>query len=290
MMEPIIPCELLPETQDRIHKYAEALKHSAHMIGAHGLSEDEFWRAGLFRSAVERLRGTQAASMSEKRNFVAHVLDYLKDLALVKDWRFSGTGERHDYEVVLPDERMTIIETKGCLDGNNTNIFERPPQADEFIIWSLCQNPGADPRKNAWSGLHTRLSAEIIHRNQRVDAVVIWDMVCGTIGRPCPKANRKRDIWTYLSEDTKTPPPCLYLLPRSVPDPRNNPKPRCWSLTDVGFARALSQAFKCDDADVIQVSIEARMEGAETQRRTCYTCEGREIVRSNWASINRARR
>src|SRR5580658_3838329 len=76
---------------------------------------------------------------------------------------------------------------KGCLDGNNTTIYERPPHAQEFIIWSLCSNRGADPRHNAWSGIHTRLSADIIERAQQVDGVIIWDWVCGTIGRPCPK-------------------------------------------------------------------------------------------------------
>ena len=37
---------------------------------------------------------------------------------------------------------------KGCLDGENTNKFERPTEADEFITWSLCTNSGADPRRN----------------------------------------------------------------------------------------------------------------------------------------------
>ena len=36
------------------------------------------------------------------------------------------------------------------MDENNTNIFERPPHAHEFIIWSVCTNPGADPQHNAW--------------------------------------------------------------------------------------------------------------------------------------------
>ena len=86
--------------------------------------------------------------------------------------------------------QTAAIELKGCLDGNNTNIFERPPHAHEFIIWSVCTNPGADPRHNAWSGIHTRLSAEIISRHQLVDGIVIWDMVCGTIGPTVSEAAR----------------------------------------------------------------------------------------------------
>jgi len=93
--------------------------------------------------------------------------------------------------VVFPHNTTSVIEAKGCLDGDNTNIFQRPPDADEFIVWSLCQNPGADPRHNVWSGIHTRLSAEIIHRRQQVDGLIFRDMPCRTKARPCPKEEGK---------------------------------------------------------------------------------------------------
>ena len=32
-------------------------------------------------------------------------------------------------------------------------LLERPADADEFVIWSICTNLGADPRRNAWSGM-----------------------------------------------------------------------------------------------------------------------------------------
>ena len=42
----------------------------------------------------------------------------------------------------LKTGRVSVVELKGCLDGNNTTIFERPANAQEFIIWSVCTNPG----------------------------------------------------------------------------------------------------------------------------------------------------
>ncbi|WP_222873451.1 hypothetical protein [Hankyongella ginsenosidimutans] len=132
------------------------------------------------------MRGQFSATMREKREFVRHVLNYMQDQNFILDWQSAGEANRHDYTVTMPSGRTSVIELKGCLDGNNTNIFERPPQANEFVIWSVCTNPGADPRHNAWSGIHTRLSAEIIARQQRVDGLIIWDMVCGTIG-PMPE-------------------------------------------------------------------------------------------------------
>ena len=158
----VIPCRRLPEVRKRIKEYADALVAGAHEIGGHGLSEEEFWNAGLFRSAVETLRGRQAASTKDKRRFLAEVLDHMEAESHVDSWAFTGAAERHDYQIGLEDGRAVVFEAKGCLDGNNTNIFQRPPNADEFFIWSLCQNPGADPGHNAWSGIHTRLSARLI--------------------------------------------------------------------------------------------------------------------------------
>lgn len=227
--------------------------------------------------------------MTEKRGFMAEILNYLQQSGLIREWAYQGAGERHDYQVTMPTNRISVVETKGCLDGNNTNIFERPPQADEFIVWSLCQNPGSDPRRNAWSGIHTRLSAEIIHRRQRVDGVVIWDMVCGTVGRPCPKLAANVARTTRISAVRSVPPPCIYLFPRSIPDPRNNPAPACWQLEDVQLLHALWGGFGGDAADVVEVRIEARIEGVQVQRRTRFIREGIEIAASKWATVRRAR-
>src|SRR3990170_4978994 len=219
---PIILCKLLAEIERQVEAYVQALKEQAPLIGTHGLDPKTFWESGIFRSAIEKIRGTQAASTEEKYGFANSVLDHMKRTNRIHDWHFRGSGERYDYEIELNSGRLCVVETKGCLDGNNTNIFERPPQADEFIIWSLCQNI-SDPQHNAWSGIHTRLGAEVMHRKQKVDGVVIWDMVCGTPGRPCPKLVNDPGRATVIPGGKFVPPPCIYLFPRSIPDPRNNP-------------------------------------------------------------------
>jgi len=286
---PIILCELLSETRKEIASFAEALKKAAPGIGSHGLSEQEFWDAEIFRASIKKLRGTQAAYTAKKRGFMASVLNYMKSKGHIQKWEFTGTGERHDYIIEMPGKTITAIETKGCLDGNNTNIFESPPQADEFIIWSLCQNPGSDPRHNAWSGIHTRLSAEVIHRQQRVDGVIIWDMLCGTAGRPCPKLVADPDRITIV-DGRRLPPPCIYLFPRTIPDPRNNPTPRFWKIDELKLIQALLEAFKGAQSDAVEVLIEARMSGADVERRTRFFRRGEEFSSSSWTKVSRARR
>jgi hypothetical protein len=284
---PIIPCAETEGWKEVVGKYAEALQQAAHGVGDHGMTPEQFAESGLFKSAVERLRGQSAASMKVKKAFIANVLDVLKEQQRISDWKFAGAGDRHDYEVYLSNGRICCIEAKGCLDGNNTNIFQRPANADEFIIWSLCQNPGANPRHNAWSGIHTRLSAEIISRRERVDGLVIWDMLCGTAARPCPKIIT--DPARAASIGGKdVPPPCIYLFPRSVPDARNNPTPRPWELHDVHFLNVLAQAFPVPQNEAISVEIEARMNGVDVQRLTRYKTGETLLHESNWTTLRRA--
>ena len=283
----VIPCERNQQLREKIEVFAETLRAEAHTIGDHGLDEQEFYDSGVFRGAIERLRGQFIASMAEKRDFVKHVLDYMRNEGHIQDWKSAGESNRYDYEILLASGRTAAIELKGCLDGNNTNIFERPPNADEFIIWSVCTNPGADPRRNAWSGIHTRLSAEIISRRQHIDGVVIWDMMCGTVGRPCPK------LWTDSSRLTRVgpyslPPPCLYLLPSTILSPRNNPHPRAQDLQDAGIMKAFNDCFRCQGKEISQVDFEVAHDGADLVRTTRILRDGKAQKASEPTPIRRS--
>ena len=273
-----IPCEANAELRKKILEFAEVLKTQAHTLGDHGLDAHDFYQSGLFRGTIERIRGQFSASMKAKRDFVALVLNHLRDREFIASWGSAGEANRHDYVIELCNGKTAIIELKGCLDGNNTNIFERPAHADEFIIWSVCSNPGADPRHNVWSGIHTRLSAEIIDRQHRIDGLVVWDWICGTTARPCPKLLAAEDRLTEIGP-YRLPPPCIYLFPGTVPSPRNNPNPRINALEDVGILQAMQRCFGGHDAEINSVGIEVGHRGAETVRRTTITRGG--IVRKS---------
>jgi hypothetical protein len=283
----VIPCEQNKGLQKLIREYAEALKTEAHKIGSHGLTEEEFYNSGLFRGAIERIRGQFSATMRDKREFGRHVLNYMQDQGFIEDWESAGEANRHDYVVRLKTGRVGVIELKGCLDGNNTNIFERPTNAQEFVIWSLCTNPGADPRLNAWSGIHTRLSAEIIARQQRVDGVMIWDMVCGTVGRPCPKVAGAPERATAVAH-YMLPPPCIYVMPGTIASPRNNPRPVAQSLDDVHLLKAFHECFHGKPEEVNYVDFEVEHRGAETMRKTRIRRGGEVVRESNFTAIQRA--
>lgn len=283
----VIPCKKNEELQQKIREYAETLKTEAHKLGSHGLDEAEFYNSGLFRGAIERLRGQFSATMRDKRQFVQRVLNHMEDEGYIRHWQSAGEANRHDYSVLLNSGKTAIIELKGCLDGNNTNIFERPPHAQEFILWSVCTNPGSDPRHNAWSGVHTRLSAEVISRGQLVDGVIIWDWVCGTIGRPCPKvatgANRITEVGPY-----QLPPPCIYIFPGTIPSPRNNPHPASQKLDDVELIKAFHTCFQGTDDELNYVDFEVEYVGADTVRTTRVKRAGAMVRESKPTAIRRS--
>jgi len=226
--------------------------------------------------------------MEQKRLYLKEALDTLQNLSAIQSWEFTGAADRHDYQVFFPDGKVIAFEAKGCLGGNNTTIYQRPPNAEEFYIWSQCQNPGADPKHNVWSGIHTRLGAKIVADREAVSGLIVWDMLCGTPGRPCPKSKREQKSNIQFDSGRTTPPPCLYLFPKTVPDPRNNSSPPVWKLRDLAFMSALYDSFGCTPQDVIEVKIEARMEGSNTERKTTLIRQGDVLSESNWTAIKRA--
>lgn len=281
----VVPCEQNTNLRDQIERFAEALKTEAHLLGDHGLEEREFYNSGLFRGAIERVRGQFSATMRSKREFVQHVLNHMEDAAFITGWDLTDDASRNDYIVRLPSGRTAVIDLKGCLDGNNTNIFERPANADEFVIWSICTNLGADPRRNAWSGIHTRLSAEMISRKQRVDGVVVWDMVCGTIGRPCPKVasaeTRLTDIGPF-----RVPPACVYLFPKQLPS-ATQPATSAQDISDVEFLTAFHTCFNGEDSELNYVDFDLQTSGVDLMRRTTIRRAGVVQKVSDMTAIRR---
>jgi hypothetical protein len=281
----VIPCTKNAELERQIDAFAEVLKTQAHSLGEHGLDEVEFYQSGVFRGAIEKIRGQFSASRAEKRLFVRRVLNHLQDLKEVVDYEEAAGGARYDFLVVMPGGARAAVSVKGCLDGNNTNVFERPLGVDEFLIWSICTNPGADPRKNAWSGIHTRLSAEIIDRGQRVDGVIIWDWQCGTLGRPCPKIRDQPNRTTEVGQWRLTP-PCIYLMPATNPS-AEFPAPPPRILSETPLLQALHHAFFGKENELNSVYVQMGTLGAQTTRRTTIMRDGQVAHASEFTPIRR---
>jgi len=97
----VIPCSRNAKLKKEIEQFAETLKTEAHTLGQHGLAERDFYQGGLFRGAIERIRGQFSAAMGQKREFVKHVLNYMQDQGFIRDWISAGQENRYAYAVTL---------------------------------------------------------------------------------------------------------------------------------------------------------------------------------------------
>lgn len=282
----VIPCEQNTSLRDQIQKFAEVLKTQAHLLGEHGLNEHEFYNSGLFRGAIERIRGQYSASMGPKREFVQHILNQMEDVGLIEGWDQNEAAERSDYVVRLPLGRIAVIALTGAMDGNNVNLFDRPDMVDEFVIWSMMTNVSGDPRRNAWSGIHTRLSAEMIVREQQIDGVIIWDMACGTVGRLCPKTLGEEEPRLTNVGPFSVPPPCIYMFPAIVPGVAA-PKAMAQPIVEVTLLNAFHTHFRGNNDEVNFVDFEIQTIDTETWRKTTVTRGGVVQVESGMTLIRR---
>lgn len=105
----VIPCVQDQEFREKIKEFAEILKTESHALGSHSLSEREFYDSGLFRGAIERIRGQFSASMGEKREFVKYVLNHMQDGNYIAGWESAGHANRHDYSVSLNSGKTAVI-------------------------------------------------------------------------------------------------------------------------------------------------------------------------------------
>lgn len=282
----VIPCQQNHSLKAKIEAFAEVLKTEAHLLGGHDLDERDFYNSGLFRGAIERVRGQFSAATQPKREFVRHVLNYLEDQGAIEGWEPTSASSRHDFEVRGKSGQLTSIALKGCLDGNNTTLFERPDGADRFVIWSLCSNLGADPRRNVWSGISTRLTSEILVRKQIVDGLIVWDMMCGTQGRPCPKLLSDNQRATILGP-FRVPPPCIYLFPNSLPSIVSCKIATAQPLSSIEFLEVLHSSFWGRSEELNYVDFELGVVDSQLSRQTTVKRNGIVVISSGMIPIQR---
>lgn len=111
-------------------------------------------------------------------------------------------------------------------------------------------------------------------------------MVCGTIGRPCPKLEehfRETQVGPFT-----LPPPCIYLFPSTIPSPRNNPNPPAQSINEVEILKAFQECFKSREKELFSVIFNVAYHGSDTVRTTKIIQDGKTQVESKPTAIRRA--
>ena len=223
----ILPCSHEPSALAQIAPTIDLLRNldARHpdVLRGSGIMPEDYHPKWVFRSAIETIRGSFIASFTQRHQMVANVL-----AGLVRDGKvngFEGTkrGTRHDFTVVLSDRPRVAaaLDVKGG-EGNSVNITERPPWAQEFLLWShLDGSISNQPSQGVHSIIVNRLANELVRRGKVVDAILFKDQLCGSPLRRCPK-------YQGIPENGQIAPD-VFLMPRERPTIQN-PTPQTHSI------------------------------------------------------------
>jgi hypothetical protein len=266
----ILPCKHEERLTKQVAPTIKVLSNldSLHpeVLEQHGIEPDDYKGGLVFRSAIESIRGSFAASYTSGREaLVRDVLENLVRRGGVVDYKQSGSRNRYDFEVAVergPDY-FAAIEVKGG-EGNSINISDRPVWAKEFGVW--CHLDGAIVNQPA-HGAHSvvnRITNELTRRKKLVDVLFFKDVLCGTRTRPCPKYPNKEEETGLLTA------PDVFLLPKRVPS-LDDRVPPVHTLKSLRLTSAILDLFgvKADEyaEHIWEVEVEMEEKGKGRVRR-----------------------
>lgn len=177
------------------------------LLRANGVSREEFHRA--FPAAIERIRGSWAASNKDRRDFAKQVIEHLAQSGVIRGYEIPKYGDSTIYRLLLNDGRQVGVIQKGCPDGAHSSTkWARPPWADELYLWWLCSSLKFEPGEHVWKGVARVRKKVRKEPDNQLDGVIFYNDLCGTAERPCPKARRVK-----TASGTELPPPCIYIFP-----------------------------------------------------------------------------
>ena len=196
----------------QVSQLITALGDNAAELGKHGLSRDEYLHA--LPMAIERLRGSAAASSADRRQFLALMFERMLDERLISKLEKPRYGDDTVYKLTVPGLGAVAIIQKGCPDGaHSSSAWTVPDWAQETYLWWLCPSLTNQPGDHIAKGVYRLRKKFLSASGGPLDGVIFHNELCGTGKRPCPKTGYAIEI-----QGLKVPPPCVYLMPRLDPD------------------------------------------------------------------------
>lgn len=224
---PILPCSHDQTTLEQINPTINLLRNldTRHpdVLRSAGVAPEDYHPKRIFRSAVETIRGSFiASSLPQRHEMVAGVLSRLVEERKIARFEPTRKATRHDFTIILTERPRVAaaLDVKGG-EGNSITITERPPWAQEFVMW--CHLDGSimnQPSQGVHSIVVNRLANDLMRRGKQVDAIFFKDQLCGSPLRRCPKYKG------LVGNDQISPD--IFLMPRERPTPQQ-PSPRTHS-------------------------------------------------------------
>ncbi len=223
----ILPCSHDQAALQQINPAIDLLRNLDHrhpeVLQSAGVTPEDYHPKRIFRSAVETIRGSFiASSLTQRQQMVAEVLSRLVEGRKIAGFEATRKATRHDFTIILTERPRVAaaLDVKGG-EGNSITITERPPWAQEFVMW--CHLDGSiinQPSQGVHSIVVNRLANDLMRRGKVVDAIFFKDQLCGCPLRRCPKYKEEMRN-NEISPD-------IFLMPRERPTPQQ-PRPRTHS-------------------------------------------------------------
>ncbi len=223
----ILPCTHDQAALEQINPTIDLLRNldNRHpdVLRSAGVTPEDYHPKRIFRSAVETIRGSFiASSLTQRHQMVADVLSRLVEARKIDGFEPTPKATRHDFTIILTERPRVAaaLDVKGG-EGNSITITERPPWAQEFVMW--CHLDGSiinQPSQGVHSIVVNRLANDLMRRGKVVDAIFFKDQLCGCPLRRCPKYKG------HVGNDQIAPD--IFLMPRERPTPQQ-PSPRTHS-------------------------------------------------------------
>ena len=214
-MEKAAPCRHAGAPPESVVKLTvnaiRSVASDREFLARNGLTEAEFTSA--LPTAIQKIRGSAAASNSERREFLLSMFDSLRATGIIDGYIRPDYGDDTVYELDVTGIGKVAIVQKGCPDGIHSSVkWSRPEWADEAYLWWLCDSLSYEPGEHVAKGVN-RLRNRFFDEGYRdsIDGVIFHNSLCGTPIRPCPKMAKAIRVG-----DVDVPPPCIWVMPERV--------------------------------------------------------------------------
>lgn len=181
-------------------------------LATRGLTTDEY-RSAL-PAAIEQLRGSRAASNSNRRQFLVAVFEQMRLRGLISRFEMPRYGDDTVYRLSIDGFGDVAVIQKGCPDGAHSSVrWAAPDWAKETYLWWLCSSLSYEPGEHVVKGTNRLRQRFFSEATDALDGVIFHNELCGSSDRPCPK----KDL-AITVDDMSIPPPCIYVMPEHRKD------------------------------------------------------------------------
>ncbi|MBF6397905.1 hypothetical protein IU438_19115 [Nocardia cyriacigeorgica] len=190
-----------------VSQLIQSLGDDSSLLDRYGLTSEEYRTA--LPAAIEGLRGSMSASVSNRRTFLFELLQAMAEAGYIDRVERPKYGENTVYRVRVPDFGDVAVIQKGCPDGKHSSAnWSVPEWARETYLWWLCDSMRYEPGAHIDKGAKRLRQEFFSDRPDALSGVIFHNHLCGTVQRRCPKME-----YSLHLGDIDLPPPCVYIMP-----------------------------------------------------------------------------